>query len=81
MTEERLALSQLLEKTGEGDFPRAVARQLLQLLMEADVEGLIGAECYERSGKRTTSHQRTAMSDPRATAKRLLRPVPPASRG
>ena len=43
MTEERLALSELLEKAGEGDFLRTVAEAVLQLLMEADVEGLIGA--------------------------------------
>jgi transposase-like protein len=50
MTEERLALSELLEKAGEGDFLRAVAEAVLQLLMEADVEGLIGAGRYERGG-------------------------------
>ena len=54
MTEERLALSELLEKSGEGDFLRAVAEAVLQLLMEADVEGLIGAGRYERSGERMT---------------------------
>ena len=43
MTEERLALSELLEKAGDGDFLRTVAEAVLQLLMEADVEGLIGA--------------------------------------
>src|SRR5215472_14906140 len=54
MTEERLALAELLEKAGEGDFLRAVAEAVLQLLMEADVEGLIGAGRYERSGERST---------------------------
>src|SRR5215813_2753396 len=54
MTEERLALAELLEKAGEGDFLRAVAEAVLQLLMEADVEGLIGARRYERSGERST---------------------------
>jgi putative transposase len=51
---ERLVLAELLEKTGEGDFLRAVAEAVLQLLMETDVEGLIGAGRYERSGERTT---------------------------
>jgi hypothetical protein len=51
MTEERLALAQLLEKAGEGDFLRAVAEAVLQLLMEADVERVIGAGRYERSGE------------------------------
>jgi transposase-like protein len=54
MTEERLVLAELLEKAGEGDFLRAVAEGVLQLLMETDVEGLIGAGRYERNGERTT---------------------------
>ena len=52
--EERLVLAELLEKAGESDFLRAVAEAVLQLLMETDVEGLIGAGRYERSGERTT---------------------------
>jgi putative transposase len=54
MTEERMPLAELLEKAGEGDFLRAVAEAVLQLLMEADVEGLIVAGRYERNGERTT---------------------------
>src|SRR4249919_2475762 len=54
MTEERLALSELLEKAGDGDFLRTVAEAVLQLLMEADVEGLIGAVRHERTGERVT---------------------------
>src|SRR5690242_10910810 len=54
MAEERLALAELLEKAGDGDFLRSVAEAVLQLLMEADVDGLIGAGRYERSGERTT---------------------------
>src|ERR1700758_1242725 len=54
MTEERLVLADLLEKAGDGDFLRAVAEAVLQLLMESDVEGMIGAARYERSGERTT---------------------------
>ena len=54
MTEERLVLTELLEKAGDGDFLRVVAEAVLQLLMESDVEGLIGAGRYERSGERTT---------------------------
>src|ERR1700729_3483479 len=54
MTEERLALSELLEKAGDGDFLRTVAEAVLQLLMETDVEGLIGAGRYEGNGERTT---------------------------
>src|SRR6187455_2612054 len=54
MAEERLALAELLEKAGEGDFLRSVAEAVLQLLMETDIEGLIGAGRYERNGERTT---------------------------
>src|SRR5215210_3313925 len=52
MTEDRLPLAELLQKAGEGDFLRAVAEAVLQLLMEADVEGLIGAARHERSPER-----------------------------
>jgi len=54
MTEERLVLADLLEKAGDGDFLRAVPEAVLQLLMETDVEGVIGAGRYERSGERST---------------------------
>src|SRR5438445_3315873 len=54
MTEDRLPLAELLEKAGDGDFLRAVAEAVVQLLMESDVEGLIGAGRYERSGERST---------------------------
>jgi transposase-like protein len=52
MTDDRLPLSELLQKSGEGDFLRAVAESVLQLLMEADVEGVIGAGRHERSADR-----------------------------
>jgi len=52
MTEERLPLSELLQKAGDGDLLRSVAEAVLQLLMEADVEGLIGAGRHERSPER-----------------------------
>src|SRR5689334_21587554 len=54
MTEERLPLAELLAKAGDGDFLRSVAEAVVQLLMEADVEGLIGAGRHERTGERTT---------------------------
>src|SRR5918911_1575454 len=52
MTEERLPLQELLAKAGDADFLRSVAEAVLQMLMEADVEGLIGAGRYERNGER-----------------------------
>jgi transposase-like protein len=54
MTDDRLPLAELLAKTGDGDFLRLVAENVLQILMEADVDGLIGAGRHERSGDRTT---------------------------
>src|SRR6188768_3588704 len=52
MTEDRLPLADLLAKAGDGDFLRSVAETVLQMLMEADVEGLIGAGRHERTGER-----------------------------
>ena len=52
MTEERMALVELLRESEDGDFLRSVAEAVLQLLMEADVEGLIGAGRHERSADR-----------------------------
>src|ERR1043166_2454420 len=52
MTDDRMALVELLQKSGEADFLRAVAESVLQILMEADVEGLIGAGRHERTGER-----------------------------
>jgi putative transposase len=84
MTEERLVVAELLEKAGDGDFLRAVAEAVLQLLMESDVEGLIGAGRYERSGERTTWRNgyrdrtftrpsgRLAISDPKTAARQLF---------
>src|SRR5206468_11464793 len=54
MTDETLPLAELLAKAGDGDFLRSVAEAVVQLLMETDVEGLIGAGRHERSGDRTT---------------------------
>ena len=52
MAEDRMALVELLQKSGDGDFLRAVAEAVLQILMEADVEGVIGAGRHERTGDR-----------------------------
>src|SRR6202047_888388 len=56
MTDDRMALVELLQKSGDGDFLRAVAEAVLQILMEADVEGLIGADRLNyRNGYRDRS--------------------------
>lgn len=54
MTDDRLPLAALLAKAGDGDFLRSVAEAVVQLLIETDVEGLIGAGRHERTGERTT---------------------------
>ena len=52
MTEERMALVELRQKNGDGDFLRSVAGAVRQTLMEADVEGQISAGRHERSAER-----------------------------
>ncbi len=54
MTKTNMDLSELLSKHDQGDFLRTIAEAVLQLIMETDVEGLIGAGRHERSGERTT---------------------------
>jgi hypothetical protein len=54
MTDDRLPLAELMAKTGDGDFLRTIAESVLQIIMEADVDGLVGAGRHERSGDRTT---------------------------
>ena len=54
MTKTNMDLSELLAKHDQGDFLRSIAEAVLQLIMEADVDGLIGAGRHERSGERTT---------------------------
>ena len=54
MTKTSMSLAELLEKHDEGDFLRAVAEAVLQLLMETDVEGVVGAGRHERTEGRTT---------------------------
>ena len=43
-----------MQKAGGEDFLRTVAEAVVQMLMEADVDGLVGAGRHERSGERTT---------------------------
>jgi transposase-like protein len=54
MTNDRVALIEALQKADDGNFLRSLAETVLQILMEADVESLIGAGRYERSGERST---------------------------
>ena len=54
MTDTTMTLTALLEKTGEDDFLRTIAESVLQMLMEADVDGQIGAGRHERTAERRT---------------------------
>jgi putative transposase len=54
MTEDRLLIEELAAKGGQPDFLRTIAENVLQLIMEADVDGLIGAGRHERSSERAT---------------------------
>jgi hypothetical protein len=56
MTKTNMDLSELLAKHDQGDFLCGIAEAVLQLIMETDVEGIIGAGRHERSGERTTWH-------------------------
>src|SRR3954454_15806499 len=54
MTDDRVALLEAFQKADDGNCLRSLAETVLQILMEADVEGLIGAGRYESSGERST---------------------------
>ena len=54
MTDDRLPLADLLAESGDADFLRLVAESVLQLILEADVDGVIGAGRFERSSERQT---------------------------
>ncbi len=54
MTDDRLPLAELMQKAGGDDFLRSVAEAVVQLLMENDVDGLIGAGRHERTAERAT---------------------------
>ena len=84
MTESTLPLAELLAKAGDGDFLRSVAEAVVQLLMETDVEGLIGAGRHERTAERATYRNgyrdrtlgypagKPATADPQVAAGQLL---------
>ena len=54
MTKTTIDIVELLQKHDQSDFLRTIAESVLQLLMEADVDGLIGAGRHERAEHRTT---------------------------
>jgi putative transposase len=54
MTKTTMDLTELLAKHDQGDLLRSIAEAVLQLMMESDVDGLIGAGRHERAEQRTT---------------------------
>ena len=54
MTEDRMALIEAIQKADDGNFLRALAETVLQIIMDTDVEALIGAGRHERSDGRLT---------------------------
>ncbi len=50
MTENGLLLADLVAKAGDPDFLRQAAETVVQMLMEADVEGRIGAGRHRFGG-------------------------------
>ena len=54
MTDEKMALLELVQKGGAGDFLKELAETALQRLMEFEVENLTGAAKHERSESRIT---------------------------
>ena len=54
MAEDTMTFLDTIRKADGGDFLRSLAEAVLQLLMEADVDGLVGAARHERSAERLT---------------------------
>jgi putative transposase len=54
MTNDRMALIEALQKADDGNVLRSLAETVLQILMGVDVEGMIGAGRYERTGEHWT---------------------------
>ena len=68
MTKTNIDLSELMAKHDQGDLLRSIAEAVLQMIMEADVDGLIGA------GRHLTFEDR----DPAAVEALLDEPAAPA---
>ncbi|TNC62125.1 hypothetical protein FHG71_20415 [Rubellimicrobium roseum] len=53
MTEDTVTLLEALQRAGEDNFLHSLTETVRQILMEANVEELIGAGRYKRSGERS----------------------------
>ena len=54
MTDDTMHLLELVQKSDDGDFLKAIAETALQRIMDADVDNIIGAARHERSPERLT---------------------------
>jgi transposase-like protein len=54
MIKANMDQTELLQKHDQGDLLRSIAKTVLQLMMESDVDGLIGAGRHERAKQRMT---------------------------
>jgi len=61
MTEDRMALLELVEKHGDGDFLRELGQYVLQRVMDFEAQAACGAERHERSADRV--NQRNGYRD------------------
>ena len=66
MTKTTMSLADLVAKHDDGDFLRAVAESVLQLIMKADVDGVIGAGCNECQSAWNIDPQLVCKNDPPA---------------
>ena len=54
MTDDTMHLLELVQKSDDGDFLKAIAETALQRIMDADVDNIVGAVRHERSPERLT---------------------------
>ena len=54
MADARMAPMEALQEADDGNFLRSLVEAFLQILMEGDVEGVIGVGRYRCSGERST---------------------------
>ena len=54
MTKWNMDLSELLAQHDPGEFPRGIAKAVLPVILETDVDGIIGTGRHERGGECTT---------------------------
>ena len=80
MTEDRLPLTELLAKAGDGDFLRSMAEAVAQLLMETDVEGMIGAGAARGHGRAGDVSQRLPRPDAGPPTPFSISKIPPRAR-